>query len=129
MPSNKLFLPDDELIIPCEAGEVSDGYHTFNELYDHRCVLFLALLTLLSNAWYAKKHHDGSMWDGWFIAGVEIEEDKQITYHLPNKYLKIAKERLHKQEYAPEWDGHTSEDVLTRITNWIDNGSYLIPIQ
>lgn len=25
------------------AGEVSDGYHTFDELYEHRVALFIAL--------------------------------------------------------------------------------------
>lgn len=121
-------MADNRLILPCDAGEVSDGYHTFNELYDHRCTLFLALLTLV-NGWYSKKHHDGSELPGWFIAGVELEEDTQITYHLPNKYLRIASERLYCQEFAPEWDGHSSNDVLIRLANWIDNGSRLMPVR
>lgn len=116
-------MPDNKLILPCEVCEVSDGFHTFNELYDHRCTLFIAFLTLLNNAWYSDKHSDGSTWDGWFIAGVEIEEGKQITYHLPNKYLKTVEGRLYYLEHAPEWDGHTSSDVLERITTWINNGS------
>ena len=120
-------MPDNRLILPCEVGEVSDGFHTFNELYNHRCILFLALLTLANNSWYSDKHSDGSVWDGWFIAGVELTEGQQITYHLPNKYLKIAEKRLLYLEKAPEWDGHTSEEVLKRLTEWIDNGSYLLP--
>ena len=125
--SNKLILPDDELIIPCDAGEVSDGFHTFNELYDHRCVLFLAFLTLANNGWYSEKHSDGSVWDGWFIAGIELTEGEQITYHLPNKYLKTASQRLRYLECAPEWDGHTSCEVLERLTNWMNSGSNLLP--
>ena len=87
----------------------------------------LALLTLLNNAWYSDKHFDGSAWEGWFIAGVEIEEGKQITYHLPNKYLRIAGDRLTYKDRAPEWDGHTSADVLSRLTDWIDNGARILP--
>lgn len=49
------------LYIPCDPGEISDGYHTFNELYQHRCALFLALMA--SNP-SISKHHDGSEWDG-----------------------------------------------------------------
>lgn len=120
-------MPDNKLILPCEVGEVSDGFHSFNELYDHRCTLFLALLTLLNNAWYSSKHSDGSEWDGWFIAGIEIEEGKQITYHLPNKYLRIAGDRLLYKDRAPEWDGHTSADVLSRLTDWIDDGARILP--
>ena len=28
-------------------GAISDGYHTFNKLYEHRCVLFAALVNLI----------------------------------------------------------------------------------
>ena len=121
-------MPDNKLTLPCDVGEVSDGFHTFRELYDHRCTLFLAFLSLVNNGWYSSKHSDGTDMPGWFIAGVEIEEGKQITYHLPDKYLRIAGDRLYYKERAPEWDGHTSEDVLARITDWIDNGCRLMQL-
>ena len=57
---------------------VSDGYHTFKELYSHRVKLFVALLNTLeslhyrinypSKCWKSKLHADGTMFDGWFIA-------------------------------------------------------------
>lgn len=122
-------MSENKLILPCDVGEVSDGYHSFKELYAHRCTLFMAFLTLVNNGWYSKKHHDGSDLDSWFIAGVELEEHTQITYHLPNTYLRMASERLDYREFAPEWDGHSSHDVLTRLTDWIDNGSRLMPIR
>lgn len=31
------------LTVECDAEQVSDGYHTFGELYAHRCILFAAL--------------------------------------------------------------------------------------
>ena len=52
--------------LPCDPGEVSDGYHTFNELYEHRHALFLALMKAYPQwSWYSGKHHDGSEWQGW----------------------------------------------------------------
>ena len=37
----KEYLSKDVLYVPDEGmGEISDGYHTFNELYHHRAVLF-----------------------------------------------------------------------------------------
>ena len=50
---------DDEL---CKSGEASDGYHTFNELYDFRREYNAALVN--SGVWKAHKsyrHHDGEL--------------------------------------------------------------------
>jgi hypothetical protein len=92
-------------------GNVSDGYHTFDELYEHRHVLFGALIKIYGG-WKSKHHSDGTSYDGWFIAGTEIN-NKQISYHLPmrlwDKFPGIEKEK------APEWDGHTPEDVVNRL--------------
>lgn len=37
----------------------------------------------------------------------------QITYHLPAEDWDTL--RVPELETAPEWDGHTSDDVLERI--------------
>lgn len=102
-----------------EMGNVSDGYHTFNELYDHRITLYIAMLKLRSafdkkNIWKSKSHSDGSVWDGWFILGIYSEPGKQITYHLPvDKWMECG--FANTIDRAPDWDGHTSADVLERI--------------
>ena len=103
------------LIDVAEPGQVSDGFHTFDELYDHRCVLFAILISNLrvTTTWKSRLHSDGSSWPGWFIAGLEIEPGKQITYHLPEKYWDIC--NVEQFDRAPEWDGHSSADVLSRI--------------
>jgi len=100
-------------------GELSDGYHTFNELYKHRHNLFIALCKLLSQnkkyqIWRSKKHFDGTMYEGWFIMGINTEKGKQISYHLPIFMWAICQfaETLLK---APEFDGHSSNDVLKRL--------------
>lgn len=110
-----------------EAGEVtgstSDGYHTFDELYEHRAVLFIQLCGFISAwrdcvypVWRSKLHSDGSSFDGWFIMGIFKEGGKQITYHLPMDKWNDAMfaETLEK---APEFDGHTPADVLKRLDN------------
>lgn len=104
-----------------------DGYHTFDELYNHRITLFLALcrhrhvLLGMENPgkyklWRSRKHADGSEWDGWFIMGIGTEPGKQITYHLPNdRWNEVQTGDIEDLERAPEWDGHTSDDVIDRL--------------
>lgn len=105
---------DDEM-------SVSDGYHTIEELYDHRVELFLTLCRILSAdtksqplIWRTKKHFDGSKFDGWFILGIEIRAGKQITYHLPLSRWDDAGFALTIIK-APEFDHHTPNDVLKRL--------------
>jgi len=94
-------------------GELSDGYHTFNELYEHRYALFAHMVAYNKDmAWKSLKHDDGSMFEGQFIAGVDFPTGA-ITYHMPLRlwYFFVCKE----VENAPKWDGYTSKDVITRI--------------
>lgn len=99
---------------PVITGETSDGYHTFNELYHHRAVLFSVIIKAFSGkAWKAKKHEDGSMYDGMFIVGIETP-DGQATYHYDiDPYWEMFKCR--ELEYAPKWDGHTPQEAIERI--------------
>lgn len=97
------------------TGETSDGYHTFNELYEHRFALWIALCKRHPMSWRAKLHFDGTMYDGWFIVGLKFAPGSQITYHLPlSKWDDCL--GLDTYEKAPcEFDGHTSTDVLERL--------------
>lgn len=98
------------------TGETSDGYHTFNELYHHRAVLFSVIIKAFPDrAWKARKHHDGSMYDGMFIVGIETP-DGQATYHYDiEPYWDMF--NCKELEYAPEWDGHTPDEAIRRIGN------------
>ena len=95
-------------------GETSDGYHTFNELYHHRAVLFSVIVRDHRElAWKAKKHHDGTMYDGMFIVGIESPSG-QATYHYDlDPYWEIFD--CEEREFAPEWDGHTPDEAIARI--------------
>jgi hypothetical protein len=109
---------DYRLIVECAAdGSVSDSFHTFDELYEHRCVLYLAFLKLLQSpySFRAKKHHDGSSFEGWFLVGTVLPGEGQISYHLPDSMWDLAG-FLETKELA-EWDGHTSQCVVNRLRN------------
>ena len=101
-------------------GEVdentSDGFHTFKELYEHRHALYIALLRSHPKlSWRANVHSDGSMYPGWFIAGVKLPSG-DITYHLPSDmWTNLDGSGIQTLHKAPEWDGHTSTQVLDRL--------------
>lgn len=102
-----------------KMSQVSDGYHTFDELYDHRIILFVKLCEAYNDmgryiVWKSKLHHDGSAYEGWFIMGIGTMKGDQMTYHLPMKFWEET-EHITELDKAPEWDGHTSNDVLERL--------------
>ena len=103
---------DDEF---CKSGEASDGYHTFNELYDFRREYNAALVN--SGVWKAHKsyrHHSGELCfgGGWFIVMIETPFG-QISNHYENKYWNEF--HCEEKEFADEWDGHTEKDVIARL--------------
>lgn len=99
------------------TGDTSDGYHTFNELYEHRALLFIMLAKQnYGKAWRAKLHEDGTMYDGYFIAGIHTPEG-DITYHLEEKYWNDMNGMV-TLTYADKYDGHTSQDVAKRLRRW-----------
>ena len=95
------------------TDKISDGYHTFDELYEHRSKLFIALCRAYSElACNSTKHADGTMYAGMFIAGIDTL-DGQAMYHMEDKYWNILDVKV--LDSAPVWDGHTSEDAIERI--------------
>ena len=95
-------------------GEISDGYHTFNELYHHRAVLFAMICNQNSHlAWKSKLHDTGDMFDGMFIVGINTPEG-QATYHYDvESYWDMF--RVTELERAPKWDGHSPAEAIDRI--------------
>lgn len=96
-------------------GDLSDGYHTFNELYHHRAILFSVICNMFPDkAWKSKLHDTGDMFEGMFIVGIETPEG-QATYHYDiNPYWDMFK--VKELDRAPTWDGHTPEDAINRIS-------------
>lgn len=100
----------DETIID---GNTSDGYHTFDELYEHRAVLFAFICNQNKDfAWKSKQHEDGSMFDGMFIVGFTTPYGN-VTYHYDMDLWDLF--NIKELEYAPHFDGHTPDDVLERL--------------
>lgn len=101
-------------------GDTSDGYHTFNELYDFR----KAYNALLFNEWAAngkysvhksKRHFDGEYCFGgaWFIVVAQLP-DGQISNHYEMKdWDKFRVPETYKVLF--EYDNHTGKDVLQRL--------------
>ncbi len=97
------------------TNNISDGYHTFGELYDHRHDLFIALVNQFPDqAWRFSKNHDGVGYEGYFGLGLFPEPGKQITFHLPNKYLPMVVD-VPNHLINPHYDGHTSKDIFSRL--------------
>lgn len=113
-----------------DTNLVSDGYHTFQELYDMRLALTIALFKNMKEYddmrenefgggfkyffYKSKLHSDGTMFERYFIVGV-ITSNGQISFHYPLS----AWDMFDFDEYdkAPEWDGHTDKDVIKRLLN------------
>lgn len=100
-------------------GNTSDGYHTFDELYHHRAVLFSVIVeNFATRAWKSKLHADGTMYEGMFIVGIETP-DGQATYHYDvEPYWGMF--RCKEVDRAPEWDGHTPDQAIERIGKLVD---------
>lgn len=102
--------------LKADTNKISDGYHTFDELYEHRIWLWIALCRQMEDGcvWKTKVHSDGSVWKGWFILGTGGGNGDQITYHLPIKYWKLIPD-VKTIRKAPDWDGHTPKEVIKRL--------------
>lgn len=118
MPSGqwaKAHNPDEPL-----PGSASDGYHTFDELYEFRKLYNAALF----NQWAAlgmygvhksTHHHDGEpcFGGGWFIV-VAVLPGGQISNHYKLEdwdLFQVPESAIARLPY----DGHSGKDVLDRL--------------
>lgn len=90
-------------------GQVSDGYHTFAELYDHRVINFLAVLALaakcgLKDIGWSYRHSDGHLCfgGGWVIAWITAPSGLQARYHI---CYNLALPAQLERPIAPAWNG------------------------
>ena len=113
-------------LVGIEIGEISDGYHTFNELYEFRKVYNATLFNEWAKFDIPKydvhkswKHHDGELCfgGGWFIV-VAILPSGQISNHYEAKDWDLF--QIPETDTAKyPFDGHTSGDVLDRLSQLI----------
>ena len=118
-----------------EIDDLSDGFHTFRQLYYQRMMLFAAIVKQNKDkAWKSLRHEDGELCfgGGWFIVGVDTPEGS-YTYHYEAKYFDLFDCDI--LDYGKHWDGHTEKDVtrLLSLTSaeprkkgkWIKNPEYI----
>ena len=97
-----------------EIDDVSDGFHTFRQLYYQRMMLFAAIVKQnKEKAWKSLRHEDGELCfgGGWFIVGIDTPEGS-YTYHYEDNYYSLFD--CKELERGKHWDGHTEKDV-TRL--------------
>ena len=112
--NGRVLKPDDIAFLSDLGKEISDGYHTFDELYYHRTALFACLVSLQPRqmAFKSWRHADGSMYEGYFIAGI-FTSGGWSTYHCESRWWPLFS--CSERDRAPEWDGHTPSDAIHRL--------------
>lgn len=102
-------------------GQLTDGFHTMEELYDHRRALTAVIAAWAGRmaepaAWRSKAHHpdDGPMFDGgYFIVGIELDTGT-ITYHYKLTHWDDFA-AVPEVEHAPKWDGAPPGETVARL--------------
>jgi hypothetical protein len=89
------------------GNDISDGYHTFEELYKHRIALFIKLCNFLGGCYIQKDHYEG--WDAVYL---HLPEG-QISYHIPSSYRDKLPRAVEVD--GDFYDGHTSSEVVDRL--------------
>lgn len=115
------------------TNEISDGQHTFGELYHARATLFAVFcynymdLTRVGKedstwyAWKSKLHHDGTMYPGYFIIGVTNKDTgKYMSYHYDLAYWDFFD--VDEVSHAPEWSPEVDLNLIDTIGYlWVPN--------
>jgi hypothetical protein len=105
---------------PQDKGEISDGYHTFNELYYYRMLYNAAFFNMLPKEWVhkSKRHNDGEecFGGGWFIVMANLPTG-QISNHYELKDWDLF--QIPEKEVADKWDGHTPQEAADRLHKYL----------
>ena len=109
-------------MINTDTANISDGDHTFEELYDHRSVLFASLCNcFVGRSWKTRLYEDGSkVEDGYFLCGID---DGAIRYHIKDKYWDLFK--CDESPVSPKWDGSSPDDCLEELKKKFCSGGNL----
>lgn len=107
-----------------DISEISDGFHTFAELYDIRKAYNAALF----NEWAAFdipkydvhkswRHNDGELCfdGGWFIVSANLPEG-QISNHYQAEDWQLFNIPFRERAMF-KFDGHSSSDCIKRLLN------------
>ena len=122
---------EDEVV---DIGELSDGYHTYKELYEFRKVYNAALFNEWAenldtssdfgqalfnvpkyNVHKSWRHSDGELCfgGGWFIVSAMLPTGLISNHYKAEDWDLFKIPEVEKALF--EFDGHTSQDVLNRL--------------
>ena len=106
-----------------DKGNISDGYHTFNELYEYRLLYNASMFNELAkqglyDVHKSKRHSDGEecFGGGWFIVQAQLPTG-QISNHYEMKDWDLF--QIPEKEKANPYDGHTPHDVAKRLREFL----------
>lgn len=107
------------LEIQLEDGELSDGYHTHNELYEYR----LLYNAHAARGWLAagcpvsrsKRHDDGEecFGGGWFVVAATLPTGQVSNHYRLDDWGLF--DGIPELPTAPMWDGHTPAEAAERL--------------
>ena len=119
---NNIIKKDIEILsnTPDNLSQLSDGNHTFDELYNHRNILFAALCNSMSDkAWKSKCYEDGNtIEDNYFLAGIIPDDNSYsaIRYHIPNSYWNLF--NCKELDKCPAWNGSSDDDCISDLNKY-----------
>lgn len=107
-----------------DKGNISDGYHTFNELYEYRLLYNASMFNELAkqglyDVHKSKLHSDGTIPfddENWFIVQAELPTG-QISNHYEIKDWDLF--QIPVKEKANPYDGHSPQDVAKRLREFL----------
>lgn len=96
--------------------DISDGHHTFGDLYKHRTYLFAVVCNQFKEiSFKTKKHFDEEndpMYNGDFMVGINTPKGI-VTYHIKLEYWDLFD--IPEIERGPKYDGYDEEESLERV--------------
>jgi hypothetical protein len=140
--SDYILAPDgatDELtkigLMGHDSGDVSDGWHTFNELYHYRMLYNAGMASALVSMTPIKRlkqnikvvkswrHNDGELCfgkDNYFVVVMQLPTG-QVSNHYHGDHWDLFK--VPEVERAPEYDGHTPQESAERLEKYLRGNS------
>ena len=102
-------------------GKFSDGYHTFDDLYDQRAKILAVAANcepLHGTVWKSHKHYteDDPMAVGFFILGFDTPTGI-AAFHLENRYWNLFD--CLELDFAPNFDGASPKMSINRLLSYI----------
>lgn len=101
--------------------KISDGYHTFDELYYYRLLYNAAFFNSINgkyNVYKSVRHSDGEFCFGgnWFVVMADLPTG-QISNHYKMEYWDLFK--IPEQLKANKWDGHSPIEASNRLYKFL----------